>query len=144
MGTRSFGDDTFAMSESIGVGLLIGMTVIVTAVVGLNVLVAEEDGSGGPEANFTYEYVGESEILIVTHSRGDSFEAGSLEFNGPGGNVTWAALANRNESAQIEPGDITQLGSENAYGSRVSQRDTITIYYNRNGNQTQLDQWAGE
>ena len=135
--------DTRGMSESIGMGLLVGMTVIVTAVVGLNVLVVEEDSSGGPQANFTYDYVAENELLIVTHSRGDSLEAGRIEFRGPGDNVTWARLANRNESELVDPGAVAQLGEENAYDRRVSGRDIITIYYNESGNLTRLDQWSG-
>jgi len=143
MGPRSFDDDTLAMSESIGIALLVGMTILVTGIVGLNVLVVEEDSSGGPTANFTYDYVDQNELLLVTHDRGDPLEAGRIEFVGPVSNVTWATVANRNESDMVEPGDITQLSTDNAYGSRVSARDTITIYYNQNGNQTKLDEWNG-
>jgi hypothetical protein len=144
MGPRSFDTDTLAMSESIGIGVLVGFTVIVTAVVGLNVLVAPQfEESTGPQANFTYDYVDQNELLLVTHSRGDELEAGRIEFSGPGNNVTWAALANRNESDSVEPGDITQLSQGNAYGERVSADDTITIYYNQSGNRTKLDEWDG-
>jgi len=129
------------MSESIGVAVLLGMTIIMTAVVGLNVLAVDEDAGGPPQANFTYDYVESNELLIVTHSRGDSLEAGNIEFQGPSETATWAELANRNESEMVGPGDIAQLGAENAYGSRVSRRDTITVYYNESGNRTQLDQW---
>ena len=131
------------MSESIGIALLVGMTVVVTAVVGLNVLVVDEDAGQGPQANFTYDYVDENELLLVTHSRGDELEAGRIEFRGPGENVTWAQLAGRTETAMVGPGDIAQLSEENEYNRRVSSGDTITIYYNRSGNRTQLDQWDG-
>jgi len=143
MGTRPLGDDTTAMSESIGIGILVGMTVIVTAVVGLNVLVVDEDAGGPPQANFTYDYIDQNELLLVTHSQGDQLAAGNIEFRGPGENVTWAQLANRNESAMVGPGDLVQLGQENAYNRRVSGGDTIRIYYNDSGNRTQLDQWSG-
>ena len=144
MGTGPFDGDTVAMSENIGIALLVGMTVVVTAVVGLNVLVVPEDGGGGaPQANFTYDYVADSELLIVTHSRGDELQAGNVEFRGPGENVTWAELANRNETSMIGEGDITQLGSENAYDQSVGGSDTIRIYYNQSGNRTLLDQWTG-
>jgi len=129
------------MSETIGVAVLLVMTVLVTGVVGLNVLVVDEDAGGAPQANFTYDYVESNELLIVTHSRGDSLEAGNIEFEGPSETATWAELANRNESEMVGPGDIAQLGAENAYGQRVSRRDTITIYHNASGNRTRLDQW---
>jgi hypothetical protein len=144
MGTGPFEDDTVAMSESIGIALLVGMTVVVTAIVGLNVLVVPEDGGGGPpEANFTYDYVEDSELLIVTHNRGDELPAGNIDFRGPGENVTWAEIANRNESSLVGPGDVAQLGSENAYDQSVGGRETIRIYYNESGNRTLLDQWNG-
>jgi hypothetical protein len=131
------------MSESIGIGLLVGMTVVVTAVVGLNVLVVDEDAGGAVEANFTYDYVSESELLIVTHSRGDDLRAGSVEFRGPGENVTWAQLSGRNESAMVSPGDVTQLGAENDYDRRVSGGDRIRVYYNESGSRTQIEEWSG-
>ncbi|WP_254271376.1 type IV pilin [Haloarcula marina] len=143
MGRGGFSADTVGMSESIGVAVLIGLTLVVTSIVGLNVLVVESDDTGGPQANFTYDYIDDGEILIVTHSRGDSLEAGSIEFEGPSETTTWAAVANRNDTSMVDPGDIAQLSSGNAYGRRVSARDTITIYYNQSGNRTQLDQWTG-
>jgi hypothetical protein len=136
----SLTSDTVAVSESAGVGLLIGMTVIVTAVVGINVLVVEQD-DGGPQANFTYDHVSGQDILIVRYSSGDSFQAGDIEFNGPAGNATWAELSDWNETDMAGPGDITQLAESNAYGESVSSTDTITVYYNESGNRTQLSQW---
>ncbi|QIO23235.1 type IV pilin [Haloarcula sp. JP-L23] len=143
MGGRSLSDDTVGMSESIGVGVLIFLTIFVTAIVGLNVLVVEDDSGSGPQANFTYDYVSENELLLVTYSRGDPLEAGKIEFEGPSKRVTWARLANRNNTSMVEPGDIAQLSSGNAYGRRVSARDTVEIYYNRSGNRTKLDEWSG-
>jgi hypothetical protein len=143
MGTGRFSDETVAMSESIGIALLVGLTVVMTAVVGLNVLVVPEEGSETTQANFTYSYVSESEALIVTHSRGDELRAGNVEFRGPGENVTWAEVANKNETDFVAPGDAAQLSEGNAYDQRVSAADTIRIYYNESGNRTQLDQWTG-
>ena len=145
MGPRSPDGDR-AMSESIGIGLLVGMTVVVTAVVGLNVLVVTEDGGGGvPQANFTYDYAEESGLLLITHSRGDSIQAGRLEFEGPRGEAkaNWSELANRNRTELVEQGDIVQLGEGDAYGRRIGSSDTVTVYYNESGNRTELDRWDG-
>jgi len=134
------------MSESIGIGLLVGMTVVVTAVVGLNVLVVSEDSAGGvPQANFTYDYAEDSGLLLITHSRGDSIQAGRVEFEGPRGEAraNWSQLANKNRTELVEQGDIVQLGEGNAYGQRIGSSDTVTVYYNESGNRTQLDQWQG-
>jgi hypothetical protein len=132
------------MSESIGIALLVGMTVVVTGVVGLNVLVVGQDSGGGvPQANFTYDYSEDSSLLLVTHSRGDPMRAGRVEFEGPMGEpkATWAQLANVNETAEVSEGSIVQLGEGGAWGQRVGSSDTVTIYYNKSGNRTQLDQW---
>ncbi|MDS0258797.1 type IV pilin N-terminal domain-containing protein [Haloarcula sp. S1CR25-12] len=146
MGAPSLDDDTVAMSESIGIGLLVGMTVVVTAIVGLNVMVVTEDRAGGvPQANFTYDYAEDSSLLLVTHSRGDPIQAGRLEFEGPRGDAkaNWSQLANKNRTEMVENGDIAQLSQNNAYGQRVGSGDAITVYYNESGNRTQLDQWPG-
>jgi hypothetical protein len=138
-----FWTDSVGMSESIGVAVLIGMTIVLTASVGLSVLVFDSQDEAGVQANFTYDYVDDSSLLLITHAQGDELEAGNIEFVGPQNTVTWAALANTNESALIGPGDITQLSSGNAYGANVAQSDTITIYHNTSGNRTQLDEWSG-
>lgn len=144
MGTRRFAGNR-AMSESIGIGLLVGITVVVTAVVGLNVLVVGEGGGGVPEANFTYDHADERGLLLVTHSRGDSIPAGQVEFEGPRGQAkaNWSQLSNKNQTELVEPGDIVQLGEANEYGSQVASRDTVTVYYNESGNRTQIDRWGG-
>ncbi|MFC7020895.1 MULTISPECIES: type IV pilin [Haloarcula] len=141
---RRLRTDTLGMSEAIGVAVLIGLTITVTAMVGMNVLVLSgEDDGGVPQANFTYDYIEGNSALIVTHARGDEIQAGNIEFHGPGNNVTWAQLANRNETATVGPGDITQLGSGNAYGQSVQRGDRIEIYLNRSGNRTKLSEWGG-
>jgi len=88
--------DRLAMSETVGIAVLLVMTILVTGIVGLNVLVVDEDAGGPPQANFTYDYVESNELLIVTHSRGDSLEAGTIEFEGSSRTATWAEPANRN------------------------------------------------
>ncbi|MFC6976354.1 type IV pilin N-terminal domain-containing protein [Halomicroarcula sp. GCM10025709] len=138
-----FWRDSVGMSESIGVAVLVGMTIVMTATVGLSVLVFDTQADAGPQANFTFDYVGDSSLLLITHSQGDEFEAGTLELEGPQNTVTWAEVANTNESALVGPGDIAQLSSGNAYGAGVAQQDTVTIYYNTSGNRTQLDEWSG-
>lgn len=145
MGPPSLDGDR-AMSESIGIGLLVVMTVVVTAVVGVNVLVVGEgDDGSAPQANFTYDYVEDSGLLLVTHSRGDAIQSGRIEFEGPRreARANWSELASLNRSELVEPGDIAQLGEDNAYGRRVGSSETITVYYNESGNRTQLDQWNG-
>ena len=138
-----FRTETVGMTEGIGVAVLIGLTLLVTAMVGLNVLVIDDDDGGGPQANFSYDYIADSQALIVTHERGDEFEAGNVDIQGPDTRVTWAEVAGREPAATVGPGDVVQLSNGSAYQRQVGARDTITIYHNTSGNRTQLDQWDG-
>jgi hypothetical protein len=138
-----FSTDTVGMTEGIGVAVLIGLTLLVTAVVGLNVLVIEDDDGGGPQANYSYDYISDNQVLIVTHERGDEFKAGNVDIQGPDNRVTWAEVAGRDSEATVGPGDVVQLSSGSAYQQQVRAQDTITIYHNTSGNRTQLDQWDG-
>ncbi len=135
--------DERGVTEATGVAILVGMTVIVTATVGLNVLVVAEDDTG-PNANFSYDHVEENSVLIVTHVRGDEFPAGDLVIEGPDEQTTWAATASVNESSPVGPGDVTQLSKNNAYGDFVRTSTPITIYYDRDGNRTRLSRWPQE
>lgn len=138
-----FRTETVGMTEGIGVAVLIGLTLLVTAIVGLNVLVIEDDDGGGPQANFSYDYISDNQVLIVTHERGDEFKAGNVDIQGPDNRVTWAEVAGRDSEATVGPGDVVQLSSGSAYQQQVRAQDTITIYHNASGNRTQLDQWNG-
>lgn len=142
MGGQSLRTDTLGMSESIGVAVLIGLTITVTAMVGLNVLVfSVNDDAGGPQANFTFDYVEENSALIVTHAGGDELQAGNIEIRGPDSTVTWADVAGQEETATVGPGDITQLSANNAYGDSVIRGDNVTVYLTRDGNRTRLGRW---
>ncbi|EMA13074.1 type IV pilin [Haloarcula marismortui] len=138
-----FRTETVGMTEGIGVAVLIGLTLLVTAIVGLNVLVIEDDDGGGPQANYSYDYISDNQVLIVTHERGDEFKAGNVDIQGPDNRVTWAEVAGRDLEATVGPGDVVQLSSGSAYQQQVRAQDTITIYHNASGNRTQLDQWNG-
>jgi len=138
-----FRTETVGMTEGIGVAVLIGLTLLVTAIVGLNVLVIEDDDGGGPQANYSYDYISDNQVLIITHERGDEFKAGNVDIQGPDNRVTWAEVAGRDSEATVGPGDVVQLSSGSAYQQQVRAQDTITIYHNASGNRTQLDQWNG-
>jgi len=107
------------------------------------VLVLDDDGTDQVRANFTYDYVEDSEALLVTHAEGDPIPAGQLEFEGESSKATWAELSGRNASSTVEPGDVVQLSEGSAYGEPIGPRDTVTVYYNDSGNRTQLDEWRG-
>lgn len=136
-----FVGDERAVSESAGVAILVGITILVTATVGLNVLVAEDDGPDRPGANFSYDHVSSGGTLIITHVEGDEFPASELVIEGENAETTWSETANVPESEAIGPGDRTQISGENSYGQSVTQSDTIRIVHERGENRTQLSEW---
>ncbi len=131
------------VSETAGVATLVLFTVIVTASVGIGVLFVDEGGAG-IQANFSFDHRSDTSSMTVTHAEGDELRAGNLYIEGPRTNVTWAETAGWNESRMVSEGDIIQLSQQSAYGSSVSQSDTINIVYvDDSGNQTTLDTWNG-
>lgn len=136
------GDDERAVTESAGVAILVGITIIVTATVGLNVLVVSEQDRDGAHANFSYDHVDSNGALIITHVEGDEFPASELIIEGENAETTWAAAANVNETESIGPGDIVQISRDNSYGKPVRKTSTIRIFHEQSGNRTQLSEWS--
>lgn len=134
-------DGDRAISESASVAILVGITILVTASVGVNVLFVEEQQTGPPSANFTYDHIEQSNTLIVTHEEGAELQAGKIHFVGPDQDVTWATVAGTNATTTIGPGDIAQLSENNAFGSPVMTATRIEVQYEYEGNRTTLDRW---
>jgi len=136
--------DDRGVSEFAGVAILVSMTVLVTASVGLFVLVAETDDAGGPDGNFTFQYIDQSSVLIITHDRGSEFTASNLSIRSSDREARWHELAGSASNATVGPGDTVQLSSGNAYGSNVNRGDRIRVVHAPPaGNETVLDTWDG-
>ncbi|WP_336326088.1 hypothetical protein [Halovenus sp. HT40] len=81
--------DEKASSETLGVAVLIGMTVLVTAGLGLGVIfMDEQDQKRTAEVDFTFL----SDSMVVQYQDGTERRAGSLFVEGPRNNVSWADL----------------------------------------------------
>ena len=132
------------VSEFTGVAILVSMTVLATASVGVLVLVGTADEGAQPRANFTFQYIDGSSVLLVTHDRGDEFTASNLTVRSSDGEARWFELAGTPPNRTIGPGDTVQLSSNNAYGSNVNRGDRIRVLYAPpSGNETVLDTWDG-
>jgi len=136
-----------AVSEFTGVAILIAVTVLVTASVGLSVLVANSTQTGDRSANFSFQYIDGSSVLIIYFDRGDQFRAGNLTVRGQGAEATWAALSGAEPSALIgpqSPDSTVQISARNPYGQRVSGDENVRIVYTPGtGNETVLQRWGG-
>ncbi|WP_123534032.1 type IV pilin [Halosimplex salinum] len=132
------------VSEFAGVAILVAITILVTASVGLFVLVDPGSESAGPDANFTFDYVDTSSVLIVSHDRGESLTAGNLTLRSGDTRAGWAEIANTENSTVVEPGSTIQLSRRNAFGRPVSPRDKVFVLHTPPvGNETVLDKWEG-
>lgn len=139
----SIEEDTRGVSEDAGVVVLILMTVVVTASVGVTALLMQEDDTEGVQTNFTYEFLGDRGTLLITHDAGDELEAGNVVIAGPETNITWATVAGREETELITQGDLVQLSEGSAYGDPVRSRDTIHIVHApADDNKTVLSTWT--
>ncbi|WP_225334041.1 type IV pilin [Halomicrobium urmianum] len=136
-------EETRALSEVASVVILVGMTVVVTGTVGVHVLVVQDQDTGPPNANFTYDYVESAGTLIVAHEEGDELPAGEVTINDSDHGVAWAALAGVNESATVTRGDAVPLSAGNEWGKSVGGDDQVEVYLVREGNATKIDEWDG-
>ena len=132
------------VSEFTGVAILVAVTIVATASVGLSVLVVDQTAGDSVDANFSFQHI--DGRLIVTFARGGPVEAGNLTVRGPESQATWAALADTDPATPVSPTNtsIVQLSNRNAYGQRVDQDDNIRILYTPSvGNETLLQRWGG-
>jgi hypothetical protein len=132
--------DDRGLSETAGVAF----TIVVTATVGLNVLVIEAENAGPEGANFSYTYIDANSALIVTHEEGNEYPAGSLLVNASGREMTWADLAGptTNASMTVGPGDTIQLSSGSTFGTTITRSDRVRIFLAQDGNRTMIDEWT--
>jgi len=140
------GWDERGISEMTAVVTLVGIAFILVAGVGISAFLFVGDTSGPPQANFTYTFNEQGGFLIIEHDRGDEFRSGDLYISGSNNNVTWAALAESNESALVTPGDTVPVSEQNAYGDRIRSSSRLEIiYHNATLNQsTVLSRWNGD
>lgn len=124
--------DVRAISESTGVAVLLVITVVASASVGLSaLLVAEDDTEYGAEIQFSY-LEARSELLVF-YTGGEDLRAGNLHFRGPDAEVTWAQLRGVGDDARVTPSqsgtDPVRLGSNTAYGSEVAEEGYVEVVY---------------
>ena len=136
--------DSRGVSETTGVATLIVLTVLVTASVGISViLVADEEAE--TQVSFQFDHLEDAGALLVTHDGGGDLRAGSLYIEGPDNNVTWATIAGTEEDAMVTGGDVIQVSSGSPYGSSVTGRDEISVVHvPQDGNRTVLATWPEE
>lgn len=119
--------DSRAVSEMLGVAVLVGMTVLVTAALGAGVLlIAEEDQQETAQISFNYL----SNQLAVVYEDDEPRAAGRLFIDGPDSNVSWAELDDQRGPEEMVEGETAIfVGPETAYRANVGENDVIEIVY---------------
>ena len=147
-GAAPAGSTDRGVSEFTGVAILVLVTVVATASVGLSVLLVDTSVGGPPEASFDFQYIDGSSVLVVTFQTGEPIAAGNLTLRGRGAETTWAALAGTEPSTMVGPASprsTVQLSSRNAFGEQVSADSSIRVVYTPSvGNETVLQRWEGQ
>lgn len=118
------------LSEGTGVAVLVVLTVVATASVGMTVTLLNDEGSNEYGADFSFDHAEELKHLLIFYNEGDSLRAGNLVVSGPQNEVTWAQIEGIEPNATVEPSNVpTRLTPGNAYGSEVNEEDFIEIRY---------------
>lgn len=119
--------DTRGSSETLGVAVLIGMTLLVTVGLGLGVLmISEEEQDQTADISFTFL----SDTLVIVYEDPKERVAGNLYIDGPANNVTWAELDD-----ELGPEDMVgqnteiRLNSDTAYGTNPAEEDAFDVVY---------------
>ena len=134
------------VSELLAVVTLVGLALLLVVGIGLSVVVLSPEDTGPPQANFSYQYLDQSSILLISHERGDNITAGNLFVEGVQGNASWTALASVNESIPVVPGDTVQIGQEGPFGAPIRSSTRIEVVW-RNAtvnDSAVLSQWSGD
>jgi hypothetical protein len=118
-------------SETAGVAVLILVTVVTTASVGLSVtLLDEQEGS---DTTFNFDHQENIKSMLISYTSGDSLVAGNLVIAGPDGQVTWAQESSFGPDERVEPGPpgnvAVVLGESSAYGGSIGQQAWLEIRY---------------
>lgn len=141
MRTRRTGSHSSrAVSETLGAAVLIGMTILVTASLGLGVLViSEEEQRQTAEFDFTFL----TEQIVIEYQDENERVAGNLYIDGPHNNVSWAAVDDSHgPDDEVGEGTFVSIGPNTAYGAGVSEDDTFDmVYFTPEGERVVLYTW---
>ncbi len=132
------------VSETLGVAVLIGITLLVTGAVGVGVFVdtlADDDS-----VEFTFDYAEELDQLVIVYQDDEDFAANEVYVEGAAGNFTWAELTEmEDETASIVDDDTVFLNDAGPYGSDVEEDEHVTITYSpEDGESRVLAEWGAD
>jgi len=119
--------DSRGVSETLGLAVLVGMTVFVTAALGVGVMLTAEQEQK-PTAEIDFNYL--SNRLAIVYEDDQPRQADRLFIEGPDNNVSWAELDEAAAPADmIDGGTAVFAGPDTAYGASVGENDRIEVVF---------------
>lgn len=111
--------DQRGSSETLGVAVLVGMTMLVTVGLGLGVIVMDQQQEQ-QTAQVDFTFLGNQ--MIVIYEDPQDRPAGSLYIEGPENNVSWAELDDeKSPGDMVTNRDNIRVGPDSAYDAQVNQ-----------------------
>jgi len=74
--------DDRGVSEGMSVAALVLLTVVVTASIGVGVLIADEEGENKLGAEFSFQHFSDRQALLITYEDGGNLSANSVVARG--------------------------------------------------------------
>lgn len=135
--------DCRGVSESAGMAVLIGITLVVTGAVGVGVFLETADEL--ESAEFTFNYAEELNQLVIVYQDDEELQASEVYVEGPAGNFTWAELAQMDEEGLLTEIDTIFANNQGPYGADVEEEDYFKITYVPDDDEsTVLAEWNAE
>jgi hypothetical protein len=129
--------DRKASSETLGVVVLVGMTILVTAGLGIGVMTMnQQQQEQTADIDFTFL----SESLFIVYQDQTERPAGSLYIEGPNNNVSWAELSDDlGPEGMVGENSNVELQESNAYGAQPREGERFAVIYITDGERYVLD-----
>lgn len=131
---------TRGVSETLGVVVLVGMTILVTASLGVGVMImADEEAAQTADIGFTHISNG----LVIEYQDERERVSGNLYIDGPDNNVSWAELEEgTGPEDMVTDNTFVEANADNPYGYSVDEDDYFEIvYFTAEGERFVLATW---
>ena len=142
-------DDDNAVSPVIGVILMVAITVILAAVIATFVLgLGEQISDTGPTVSFDFDYEEgtSSNELTITHSNGQTVEAGNLYLRGSSsGSANVGAWSDVTNIDNPNYGATSEVNAGSSITINVDSDDTVRVVWESDsgGQSKTLESWRG-
>jgi len=123
---------------------LVGFALLAAGGLGLGLAVSGGSSDTTPSANFSFEYVGQSNLLFVTMESGEPIPANELVVASGETEKTWATIADMNNSSTVEQGDTIPLSENSPFGKAITGQDRVIVRWESGNRTKRLGNWSAQ